>query len=616
MAYGVRGYSALPTSNSPGFNKAPEKHVAASCQLMPRRLLRLSTWGLLLVVGAILFIPSLLTVLVYKGPQYLSSDKSGVPAAPPSFLDPEIAPPILAPEAAAPEAAPSNVLDHQVDAVNTPEAEAPASNTPVPEAVPSSTPEPLAPPKIPELQSGDRRLVIVLPANNPTHDLCKVITSAVALGYPAPVILNWGKNYDDSSEWHGSSHLGKIIGTLEYLDWISRHDTHEGDKLRDDDIVLLTDSYDTWFQLPPDVLLHRYHEANRQANLRLAEQWKRPGELPMQQTIIVSTQKKCFPPPSSGSNLHCNALPESPLRSDLYGPETDQDPKCYHDVRPRYLNSGNIIGPVKDLKHYFRRVNHVMERSRSDGKYLYSDQGIFGEVFGEQEIWRQWLRDQSSVDVAGQEATLLLRENFEYHVGLDYTQQLFIPTVFEEEDGDMLTLNNETYIRERSSALGISPVRLNGVPDDLQNSTNPLKKLSSQVKSDWGEMPLYADFYTEAIPVVIHHNAHKNGLKERRTKWWDRTWYFPHLRDLLAAQLAPRERKPLARIPASGGGDVVYWAPKSYEVKRKPRMFKTSMAKKGLEEASFEKVCKSKREANGEGSHWYDQVFRDGKGAF
>jgi len=89
--------------------------------------------------------------------------------------------------------------------------------------------------------------------------------SASALGYPAPVIVNWGKTYDKSKGWKGGSHLAKITGTLDYLDSVSTADTPDENRLEENDIVVLTDSYDVWFQLPPDVLLKRYHEANRQA---------------------------------------------------------------------------------------------------------------------------------------------------------------------------------------------------------------------------------------------------------------------------------------------------------------------------------------------------------------
>ncbi|SCV54131.1 uncharacterized protein FFB14_13488 [Fusarium fujikuroi] len=463
---------------------------------------------------------------------------------------------------------------------------------------------------IAKLPSRDRRLSIVLPANNPDHDLCKVITSALALGYPAPVIVNWGKTYDKSKGWKGGSHLAKVTGTLEYLDSVSNPDTPDENRLEENDIVVLTDSYDVWFQLPPEILLQRYHEANRQANQRLASQWNGRGMPPMEQTIIISAQKKCFPPPSSGSVLRCDQLPESPARQDLYGPNTDKDPEVFHDVRPKYLNSGSMIGPVGDMRKYFRRVHERMQRGLVNGKDLYSDQGIFGEIFAEQEIWRRWLRKNT---VSRKDRSFdVMHSDFEYHVGLDYTQNLFIPTVFEEQDGEIIALNNETGIAEKSVSLGIEP-RLDGVPDDIQSSTNPLNMHVLHDPADWGDMPVYADFYSTAIPVVVHHNAHKDGAKKRRYLWWDRIWFFPYLRQLIKAQLAIVEAEPLLDI-AVNGERLVYWESRSNITQKKPKTFIVDSGKASIVEREFGYVCRAKTEKSEAEKPWYDEVFRDGQG--
>ncbi|KAI1028195.1 hypothetical protein LB504_012475 [Fusarium proliferatum] len=455
---------------------------------------------------------------------------------------------------------------------------------------------------IAKLPSKDRRLSIVLPANNPDHDLCKVITSALALGYPAPVIVNWGKTYDKSKGWKGGSHLAKITGTLEYLDSVSNPDTPDENRLEENDIVVLTDSYDVWFQLPPEILLKRYHEANRQANQRLASQWNGRGKPPMEQTIIVSAQKKCFPPPSSGSVLHCDELPESPARKDLYGPNTDRDPEVFHDREHDWS--------CWRYEKVFRRVHERMQRGLVNGKDLYSDQGIFGEIFAEQEIWRRWLRKNT---VSQKDKSFdVMHSDFEYHVGLDYMQNLFIPTVFEEQDGEIIALSNETGIAEKSASLGIEP-RLDGVPDDIQSSTNPLNMHVLHDPADWGDMPVYADFYSTAIPVVVHHNAHKDGAKKRRYLWWDRIWFFPYLRQLIKAQLAIVEAEPLLDI-AVNGERLVYWESRSNVTQKKPRTFIVDSGKASIVEREFGYVCRAKTEKAEAEKPWYDEVFRDGQG--
>jgi hypothetical protein len=495
---------------------------------------------------------------------------------------------------------------------------------------------------------GDRRFVVLLPANGGNPDLCKVITSAVALGYPSPVILNWAQALDKPGKGTGGSHRAKITGVLDYLQRVSQPDANAADRLTDDDLVAVVDAYDVWFQLPPDVLLKRYHATNQEANARIAAQW--PGEetsptlASMNQTIIVSSQKRCWPTPSdSASELHCAQLPPSPMRRDLYGPTTDQfqllDP--YHNIRPRYINSGSVMGPVGDMRRYFERVQINMQRSLDTGRPVPSDQGVFGEVWGEQEIHREWKRKvqmaKQNPNVPAEDAAELRAqygmdkdaETFEFHVGLDYAQDMFLPTVFEEHDGQFVRLADQDRIHQLSHRLGINPTRLTSLPHDMTDSRNPLLDLTgparvgkdgAAVDASWEEMSVYADFFTTGVPVVLHHNAHSFNRKNRRTLWWHQTWFFPHLRALMQKRLddaaAKKPLKPLARLPAKGGKELVYWAPDSDRERKKPRMFRGEAlkTKEGLEELEYETVCKWPGENEGSWSRWYDEVFRDGKG--
>lgn len=51
-----------------------------------------------------------------------------------------------------------------------------------------------------DIAPGNRRFVVILPASTPSPSLCKTITSAIALGYPMPVIVNWEVNFLDVLE--------------------------------------------------------------------------------------------------------------------------------------------------------------------------------------------------------------------------------------------------------------------------------------------------------------------------------------------------------------------------------------------------------------------------------
>ncbi|KAF7547343.1 hypothetical protein G7Z17_g7800 [Cylindrodendrum hubeiense] len=574
---------------------------------IPRRLLRVSHSPLLLLITSIILIPVLFTLVVvnYHGDFFDGIDvvvAGGVAGHIQPYID--ILNDITTEEP---------IIDESGMDV--------ADNIKIPTEEESSimtdTTEP--PP-------GNHRLVILLPADESGSALCKVIFSIMATGYPSPVILNWKKNFGKKKAEKadiGGSHLAKITGTLEYLEAISQPGTHEGDRLEDDDLVVLADAYDVWWQLPPDVLIKRYHESNRLANERLAKEWGAPGKVPMQQTIIASVQKKCWPGREMGGNRHCNELPQSSARKDLYGKDTDIDPAMssnknnpVHNTRPRWLNSGTMMGPVGDMKRYMRRVKERMDQLLPDQPDLRSDQLVFGDVYGEQEVWRTLLRHRQK-EFLYNDATKGLLESFEYKVGLDYSQQLFIPTVFEEVDGEMIRLNNETHIADQSRKLGIDPVRLKGIPEDIRSSAIPLKKVVDDTQHgalDWGDLPLYADYFSEAIPVAVHHNAHRDGLKKRRVWWWDRTWYFPYLRELVGAYLElPAELRPVATF-ATQGKEAVYWAPSSDMEKRKPRHFTPEARYMGLPELEFEALCRDPEEDAKSEHRWFDEVFRDGKG--
>ena len=467
------------------------------------------------------------------------------------------------------------------------------------------------------VSSGHHRFVIVLPTDGSSPDLCKVVTSALAMGYPMPVVVNWGANVHSTN---GGSHLAKVKGTLAYLDELSNTGASEEDRLSDNDLVLIVDPYDIWFQLPPEVLLHRYHEANAWANDRLAKQWPdNAGEMPMKQTIIVSSQKRCYPPPETGFEPHCDAVPDSPLPIDTYGPNTDGDPAVnpggYHDIRPKFVNSGTIMGPVSDVRRYFRRVLAKMDEMIATYEVpISSDQGIFSEVFGEQEVYRQWRRKTQSKSAEDPPAAVQLMDHgYEYHVGLDYYQNLAMTTAFAEDDGTFVVFENHTAIDAHSQALGISPTRLNGLPEDIKDVHHPLdnKLITHKFPSlAWANFSLYADFFTTSVPVILHHNG---GAKERRVRWWDRTWFFPYLRELVKAQLMPQgQLKALARMHVQGGGDVVYWAPASDTARRLPRLHKLGSAGETLGTVKLDALCRYEDERDDK--HWYDEVFRDGKG--
>ncbi|KAH7161228.1 hypothetical protein EDB81DRAFT_879560 [Dactylonectria macrodidyma] len=484
--------------------------------------------------------------------------------------------------------------------------------------------------------SRSRRLRIFMPADAPHINLCKTVMSAVALGYPLPTLLNWHGEYNRPS-WHfAGSHIAKLVGLLGGIEAL----LEDGDDAGEDDIAVLVDAYDIWFQLQPSVLIQRYHQINREADERARKQWEEAGwkpgfpVRPPRQDIVVTSAKDCFPDGYSGSDPHYEHWPASPMPADMYGPGTDEVPfsldsaRKYRRVRPRCVNSGMIMGTMGGLREALRRCKEKVDAVERAGRQLWSDQALLAEVIGDQEMWREWARHLSSSwdgqvalndvsslspDVRPIAAAALGGRRFEFGIGLDYNFTTMPPTCSAEEDGFFVKTDDKAAVKAESDKAGVPAVRVHGIPPELRDATTQEDPLLSGFK--WGQLPLYTDFFFGTTPVGIHHNAYVGGLKPwRLAHWWHNMWYYPQLRQLVTQRLRSNKQDaaPLATIPSQPGQDsLVYWAPQKDHQHRAVTVFEPSSPPGDqFSPISWDGVCQK----NGESKKWYDELFGDADG--
>lgn len=446
--------------------------------------------------------------------------------------------------------------------------------------------------------------------------------SAVAMGYPSPILLNWNREYNRPTWQFAGSHIAKLEGFLGGIESLLETDPDASE----DDVAVLVDAYDVWFQLPPSVLLERFHQLNREADARVRKQWQGGSTdfpiPPPKQNIIVTTAKDCFPDSYSGSDPHYEHWPKSPIPTDLYGPDTDTVPwsfdpaRKYRKVRPRCVNSGLIMGKMGALRDTLHRCREKIDRAVMSGRQLWSDQALIGEVIGDQEIWREWIRglgsswngsfalnDRSNLqpEVRTIADAALQGRHFEFGIGLDYNFTTIPPTCSAEEDGNFVQLSDADAVRAESTKAGVAGnVRVHGIPPELRNLSD---KLLAGV--DWASAPLYTDFYFGNTPVGIHHNAYVDGLKPWRLEhWWGRMWYYPQLRTLITERLNETgESTLLARITEE---DVVYLASELKGV----RVLDPLGPREKFTSIEWGRVCQKRNQEK----KWYDELFGDGKG--
>ena len=373
-----------------------------------------------------------------------------------------------------------------------------------------------------------------MPATESNAELCKGLLSALVLGYPTPTLINWQKRFTSQTLSFNGSHIGKITGTLDFINKLGE------EKL--DQLMLLVDGYDLWFQLPPSVLHSRFRSVGRQLfNLTETKVGRKTVEKArISQSIIFSAEKDCGPGAGQVDEVACYGQPDSPLRPDLYGDDTDvRDPKTHLPLhkRPSFLCSGFIAGPIRNMKALMERAKQKADEK--EAMHGGSDQRVFNEIFGEQEYWREMQRQhhrsifRKAADavegILGMSGALITDAHashrpanvtdaygpYEFGIGLDYGLELVQSMVFSEFDGRFLTYNQEQATNDVLSGAGMpSPPRVHGLPKDVIDDDGGFK---------WGEQPLYTNVWTGSIPLAVH----LNGIKNMRQGIWDQMWFYP-----------------------------------------------------------------------------------------
>ena len=439
---------------------------------------------------------------------------------------------------------------------------------------------------------------LLIPASERKTDLCKTLLSAFVLGYPAPILINWGKSFGESEDDWAHGHTAKIRGVLEFL--------NNKASVKDDDLVLIVDGYDVWFQLPPQILIDRYHTLSEQVDRRLKNRYgvktdSNGTDHPAQkykQSVVFGADKICWPNPKE--DPACAAIPYSTLPKDAYGPQTDRDRDGFFN-RPRFLNSGNVMGPASDVRDiYHTALKKVEEENRGH----MGDQLVFAEIFGEQEFqretkriasqstmkeWMDWLsttmgtsESPLAANITINNMTVVPGQRYEFSIGLDYESRLFQTVTHSMDDVAFITYNSSAFLTSvQATHNGLHGLPL-FLPNDLQIAQPPCTYSSPGNHTDeahpdsrtlllpyspnldtltpdpsdprqpsWRQVPLATNIISTSIPVLLHVNGDKSPLKT----WWPRMWFHRFARALLRRFIRSTQGAHAAESAAKGGLD-------------------------------------------------------------
>ncbi|KAJ5466649.1 hypothetical protein N7539_009378 [Penicillium diatomitis] len=394
---------------------------------------------------------------------------------------------------------------------------------------------------------------LLAPASGFHFRLCRLLASAMALGYPVPTLNGWMKEGELDA---AKTHLAKVRTVMHYLNDLPPSS--------DDDLVLMIDGYDVVFQIPADVLIERYFDVINKANDRLAMRFKgkfeKEEDMP-RLSILFGSEKACYPPEQN--RIGCWAIPQKlDIPMGAYGPV---DGNYAHNV-PIWLNSGTIMGPVKDMRLMFAAtLDLIAKRYSREGDWSDSDQLYMSEVWGMQEYSRTiaeyqeyfhgdidintiWPTDYEKVlpDIAPGQRT-------EYHIGIDHWSSLFQTRAGSDHVLDMLTFD-QFHDQENATSYAIVHKNTANLPNfkpftiDLPaNLASSITRILRMIEPVVGTVPSITQIRLETnlVSKEVYGMFHSTGGKDYLDKLWDQSWFYPYVRPLIEAMLPRVSEQPI-----------------------------------------------------------------------
>ena len=300
--------------------------------------------------------------------------------------------------------------------------------------------------------------------------------------------------------------------------------------------------------------MDRYFEINRRADERIRKELGREAvtQYNLTQQIVFSAQKACSP--WTSGDPACYAVPQSTLAKHVYGSQTDKTTNGgavdYSKNRPRFLSAGLMMGNVKAVRALYNEVSDRMSHDDS----LQTDQQVFSQIFGEQNVHREivrrqfttWRQNLASWFVTDARVKLFKQEHIdkvssrgqslEFGIGLDYESALGFATDNAHEDAAWVSFNKPAQLQAASKGES----RIGALQKDISYTLPPFWTFTEEPVNrsrSWEDVPLLANAYTGIVPATVQHNG-KDAL---RKEWWGKMWFQKNARTLFSAHInAPR----------------------------------------------------------------------------
>lgn len=380
------------------------------------------------------------------------------------------------------------------------------------------------------------------------------------LDYPPATLLDYSAEEDDDGNVPDEG-IRKINTLHEYLS--------NSKQLEDDDLVLVVDGSDMWFQLPPEIIIRRFHHILKENNEKLRRKYglavvrdnatdvKGHVMQKYSHRILFGADKTCWPN-TTLSKPSCVTVPISPWFPDSYGTKTDKGIDGTKN-RPRWLNAGAAMGSAADMRLLYKRA--AEKAVNATGPEI--EQRIMSEIYGEQEYvrelewrrttnkWGNWIQERllgipRSANLTNISMPLEPGRRYEFGVGLDYHYELFLNTTLTHKEMEWIRYNNATKLNHVQMEHKVPRAHRINLPNDVKRLESPFiqpnetknvmppfnktfDSLPNSKNRTWTNIPLATNVRTGNVPALLSAYGDRVALNN----WWYRMWYQPWSRALL-----------------------------------------------------------------------------------
>lgn len=418
--------------------------------------------------------------------------------------------------------------------------------------------------------NGSMSFHVLVAAPETRQNLCKTVLSAAILKYPSPAPVNQGLR-DSGLGLMSTAETQKVYNFLQ-----------NEQMLDDEDLVLVLRGHESWFQLPPEILINRFIDITKASNARLRSQYgtrlvNNMTKPMFSERILFGADNKCES--NKASDLACTAVPYAPSPDSSWAPLANRDSEDRQN-RPRWLNPSTILGRVSDMRALYSRA---MEKSS-----LNHEAHAFASIFGEQEYsreiarqsrtnrWLDWLASKMGSGLSAPNVTNLHFEleqdrNYDFGIGLDYKSELFFPLTHFQEDMEWLSFNRTSTSARILEEHGKPGFKAFDLPLDIKRLPSPFESLttSREYRSfpsspsldlttlSFSDLSLVANMQSTTIPPILQLDHDNTANETLLDSWWQRMWYHSHAKAFLGT--ISQESSEIVSVTAKSTRDMFSW---------------------------------------------------------